>query len=111
MIKIELSDGRATEIYDSLTESIEATAAWYDYLAADGGSLIGNYFPRLNAEGITDVNALNQAISDWEEQLAEEIGFSSFTGHSGCYVRAADEAGLRLVAREIGLRWTPTGYE
>jgi hypothetical protein len=110
MIKIELSDARAAETYASLTEAIQAAAEWYDYLAVDGGSLIGEDFPRLDTEGITDVNKLNQAISDWEEQLAKEMGFSSFTHHDGYYVRAADEAGFRLVACEIGIYWTPTGW-
>jgi hypothetical protein len=106
MIKIELSDGNESIAYNSLEGAIKAAAEWYDYLAADGGALIGEDFPRLNAEGITDVRELNQAISYWEEQLAKEIGFSPFVTQGGSYIRAADEAGFHLVAREIGIHRT-----
>jgi hypothetical protein len=105
MIKIELSDGKESIAYGSLEEAIKAAAEWYDYLAADGGSLIGPDFPRLDTEGIIDINGLNKAIRNWEEQLAVAIGFSSFNDHDGCYFRAADEAGFRLAAREIGIQW------
>jgi hypothetical protein len=106
MIKIELSDGNEFVAYNSLEEAIRGAAEWYDYLAADGGALIGEDFPRLNPEGITDFNELNQAISHWEEQLAKEIGFSPFVTQGGSYIRAADEAGFHLVAREIGIHRT-----
>jgi hypothetical protein len=105
MIKIELSDGKESVVYGSLEEAVKAAAEWYDYLAADGGSLIGPDFPRLDTEGLIDVNGLNKAIRNWEEQLAVEIGFSSFNDHNGCYFRAVDEAGFRLSAREIGIQW------
>ncbi len=101
MVKIELSGGNEFVAYNSLEEAIEAAAEWYDYLAADGGALIGEDFPRLHTDGIIDVNELNQAISYWEEQLAKEIGFSPFVTQGGSYIRAADEAGFHLVAREI----------
>jgi len=65
------------------------------------GALIGEDFPRLHTDGIIDVNELNRAISYWEEQLAKEIGFSPFVTQGGSYIRAADEAGFHLVAREI----------
>ena len=71
MVKIELSGGNEFVAYNSLEEAIEAAAEWYDYLAADGGALIGEDFPRLHTDGIIDVNELNQGISDWEEQLAK----------------------------------------
>jgi hypothetical protein len=101
MVKIELSGGSEFVAYNSLEEAIKAAAEWYDYLAADGGALIGEDFPRLHTDGIIDVNELNQAISYWEEQLAKEIGFSPFVTQGGSYIRAADEAGFHLVAREI----------
>jgi hypothetical protein len=105
MIKIELSDGKESVVYHTLEEAIEAAAEWYDYLAADGGSLIGPDFLRLDTEGIIDVDGLNKAIRNWEEQLALAVGFSSFNDHDGCYFRAADEAGFHLTAREIGIHW------
>jgi hypothetical protein len=101
MMKIELLDGNVFDIYDSLAEATKAASGWYDYLAEDDGPLSERDLPDLNAEGITDVNGLNQAISDWEEQLAKEMGFRSFTGRGASYVQAADEAGLRMVAREV----------
>ena len=51
MIKIELSDGKESVAYGSLEEAIKAAAEWCDYLAADGGSLIGPDFPSLEYRG------------------------------------------------------------
>src|SRR3981081_2552150 len=104
MVKIELSGGNEVVDYNSLEEAIKAAAEWYDYLAADGSALIGEDFPRLHTDGIPDVNELNQTISYWEEQLAKEIGFSPFVTQGGSYIRAADEVGFHLVAREIGIK-------
>ena len=93
MTKIELFDGnKGSQLFDSLEEAIEAAAKWYDYIIENEiVPLSGQNFPRMRTKGITDVNGLNEAISDWERELARELG-----------VWSADQAGFYLAARRIG---------
>ena len=92
MTKIELFDGNnEPQLFNSLEEAIEASDKWYLYITENEVQLTGKHFPRLDTKGITDVKSLNEAISNWEQRLARELG-----------VQSADQAGFHLVARQIG---------
>lgn len=73
-----------SQLCNSLQEAIRAAGKWHLYVTENEGPLRGEHFLRLDAEGITDVNGLNEEISNWEQKLANELGVSS-----------ADQAGFQ----------------
>jgi hypothetical protein len=99
MIKIELfDDNNESRLCSSLDEAIAAADKWCLYITENEVPLSGKNFPRLDTEGISDVKRLNEAISEWEQRLAKELGVCS-----------ADQAGFHLAAREIGINGSRTG--
>jgi hypothetical protein len=91
--KIELFDGNnESQLVNSLEEAIEAADKWYLYITENEVPLTAKHFPRLDTQGVSDVKGLNEAISEWERQLARELG-----------VYSADQAGFHLAAREIAV--------
>ena len=99
MIEIELFDGNnESQLFNSLEEAIEAADKWYLYVTENEVPQTGKHFPRLDTEGISDVKGLNEAISEWERQLARELG-----------VYSADQAGFHLAAREIAINRSRSG--
>lgn len=100
-MKINLSDGNAYESYETLEEAIEQAATWYDYMTSDDETeWYGKDLPAMRTTGIASVDDLNEAITEWETELADGEGNSDFYGHGSYHVSAADQAGYRLVASE-----------
>ena len=93
-----LSDGGSvSETYDSLDDAIAAAADWYDYMV-DEDRIAAADMPHLDTTDIHCVVGLNEAITAWEEKIAEALGSKSWAGHGSYYVSAASEAGLCLSA-------------
>ena len=100
-MKINLSDGNAYESYKTLKEAIKQASTWYDYMLSDDETeWYGKELPPMRTAGITSVDDLNEAISEWEAELADGEGKSDFWGHGSYHVSAADQAGYCLVASE-----------
>lgn len=100
-MKINLSDGNAYESYETLEEAIKQAATWYDYMTSDDETeWYGKDLPAMRTTGIASVDDLNEAITEWEAELADGEGKSDFYGHGSYHVSAADQAGYCLVASE-----------
>lgn len=100
-MKINLSDGNAYESYETLDEAIMQAATWYDYMIEDDETeWYGKDLPAMRTTGITSVDDLNEAITEWEAELADGEGKSDFWGHGSYHVITADQAWYCLVASE-----------
>lgn len=100
----QLSDGLATEAYDTLAEACSAAEGWYGYMldqADDISEAQREAIYGADFAGCADVSALNLAIGEWEGRIAEAAGHKNFYGHGRYHVSAADQMGLRLECSEI----------
>ena len=96
-MKIQLSDGNATEMYDTIAEAASAASEWYDYMADDQDSPM-DYAKlkecRTPAEVLPepqDAEGLNRWIAAYEDAIAAALGKSDFAGHGNYFVAARDE--------------------
>jgi hypothetical protein len=105
MTKVTISDGNAIETYSDWRDLILAAENWYDYFmdapeeycpGADLDTLPAADYSEI-ADG--DVDALNAAISERDNAIAEWLGESAFHGHGTYSVSAASQAGLCLSVR------------
>lgn len=100
-MKINLSDGDASETYETIEEAIKSASSWYDYMQDDEDTeWYDKAMPAMRTTGISNVDELNEAITKWEAELADGEGKSDFWGHGSYHVTAADQAGYCLVASE-----------
>lgn len=86
-----------TERASTLEELAGIIEDWYDHLL-DDGKLEVMPDPGLDSSSL---GALESSTRDWENRIAEAMGYTEFAGRGSYRVSAASEAGLYLT---IGLR-------
>ena len=97
-----LTDGSATESHDSLADARSAAEDWYGYMIDQDDDISEAQREAIHSadfDDCDDVDALNAAIGEWEQRIAEACGKKDFHGHGNYSVRAADAMGLSLVCR------------
>jgi hypothetical protein len=93
-----VSDGNATEKYDDWDDTVSAVESWYDYMDDDDHYKFEGGRPPFNPRRLEpgDVDSLNEAIREWENEIAESLDYESFHGHGNYSVSPASAMGLNL---------------
>lgn len=94
---LRISDGNAMERAGNLDEAESIVSEWYEFLTEEKLEVVPA--PNLDASSI---EALNDSIRNWEQEIARAMGAQDFAGHGHYFVRASDSCGLNLtVTREL----------
>jgi hypothetical protein len=91
-VEFILTDDNAIERAATLEEAAAIAEDWYDYLV-DEGRIPDACNPDLDS---SDLDSLNESISEWHERIAEAAGKKDFAGHGNYLVTAGDRMGLTL---------------
>lgn len=101
MALYSVNDGNAYESADSWAELVEQLQEWFDFLVvvpADAPEALAEAVHSLDLAKIAagDLEGLQGALNEWQERIAEAMGYRSWAGHGNYYVSAAAAAGLSL---------------
>jgi len=95
MAQYIISDGNAIEYANTLEEAAEIAQSWYEYLEDDPDPDNAFFVPIPDLDD-SNLEALNDSISEWEDQISKEAGYTIFQGHGNYAVSPASQMGLNL---------------
>jgi hypothetical protein len=102
MTTYEITDSSGSVDVQDWDALVQQAQDWYDYMlddqAHDDNDELQDVVQgaRFGAVPEGDVEALQKAIDEWEDEIAAAMGHEAFHGHGSYGVSAACQAGLSL---------------
>ena len=99
-----IKEGNSIAFADGWVVLVDTVLCWYDYLSFSDYGLEDIPYPQEISEMLDldepDLDGLNGAISEWEDEIAKAAGYKTFSGHGSYTVSPSSQMGISMSVTE-----------